>query len=127
VAVHRADDRVSDVSPAQRAGAVPEEPAVDAGHVEQVAATGQPPRAVAHPEVLQAHRAAQRLARRVHGAVLRDHRHRQPAHRGLGEAPHAAGLEQVARLLERRADGADLRASTTNRRKKQVSYMLTAG
>lgn len=101
----------SDVSPAQRAGAVPDEPAVDAGHVEEVAAPRQPPRGLAHPEVLQAHRAAQRLARRVHGGVRRDHRLRQPAHRVLGEAPDAAGLEQVARLLERRADGADL-AST---------------
>lgn len=103
----------SDVSPAQRARAVPDEPAVDAGHVEEVAAPRQPPRGLADLEVLQAHGAAQRLARRVHGAVLRrDHRPRQPAHLVLGEAPHAAGLEQVARLVERRADGADLRPRT---------------
>jgi hypothetical protein len=98
----------SDVSAAERAGGVPDEPAVDARHVENVPASRQPPGRLAHPEILEAHRAAQRVAGRVHGGVLVDLDLRQLSERVGVQALGAARLEQVGGLGERRADGADL-------------------
>lgn len=101
---------------------MPNEPAVNAGHVENVPASGQLPGGLAQPEVLQAHRAAQRIAGRVHGGVLCNLDLRQLAERVRWEALGAARFEQVAGLGERRTDGADLQYKET--RLRMLCYSL---
>lgn len=99
-----------EVPPAEWAGAMAEEPAVDAGKVEHVPAVRQAAHGLTRLEVLQAHRAAEALPAGVHVVLRRDDDPRNLVDGGHGHALGPARLEDVQHLVERCVDRAHLQS-----------------